>query len=64
MADDTYHVHDTRFAALDRVVAAAQSVVNHWHEFGPEYGLDENIEGLYQALKQWNRFWPAEVTDG
>jgi len=64
VADDTYHVRDTRFAALDSVVAAAQSVVGHWHEFGAEYGLDECMEGLERALRQWQRFWPGEEPHG
>jgi hypothetical protein len=30
----------------------ARAVVNHWDEFGPEFGFDETIERLRRALKQ------------
>lgn len=64
MADDTFQVHDTRLVAIDRVLVMAGQVVHHWHEFGPEYDFARVVEGLEQALKQWNRFWPEEVRHG
>jgi len=30
----------------------ARAVVNHWDEFGPEFGFDETVECLRMALKQ------------
>jgi len=46
------------------VLVMAGQVVHHWHEFGPEYDFARVVEGLEQALKQWNRFWPEEVRHG
>lgn len=64
MADETFLVHDTRLVAIDRVLAAARRAVQHWDEFGPEAEFQVCIDDLAQALIQWNRFWPPEVTHG
>ncbi|HEY5865367.1 MAG TPA: hypothetical protein VI542_07415 [Candidatus Tectomicrobia bacterium] len=60
MSDDLYAVHDTRLAAIDRVLVAAGRAVHHWNEFGPEAEFTRKIDDLEAALKQWNRFWGQE----
>lgn len=62
MPDDLYNVHDTRLAAIDRVLVQAGRVVHHWNEFGHAYEFAREIEALEAALKQWNRFWRQEDT--
>lgn len=62
MPDDLYGVHDTRLAAIDRVLVQAGRVVNHWNEFGSGAEFEYEIEILETALKQWNRFWRQEDT--
>ena len=34
----------------ERLRLAAKAVCDHWAEFGPEYGFDETMEGLYRAM--------------
>lgn len=36
---------------FERLRLAAKAVCDHWAEFGPEYGFDETMEGLYRALR-------------
>ena len=57
MADDLYAVHDTRLAAIDRVLVHAGRVVHHWDEFGPGSDFEQEMVILAAALRQWNRFW-------
>ena len=59
-----FQVRDTRFAALDNVIAAAKAVVHNWNEFGAEGGLQEYMEALEATLNCWNAFWPGESSHG
>ena len=60
MADNLYGVHDTRLAAIDRVLVQSGRVVHHWYEFGPGSDFAQEIDLLAMTLKQWNRFWMQE----
>lgn len=37
--------------AITALMRTAKGLVNHWYEFGPEYGFDEWVDGLDRALK-------------
>lgn len=34
------------------LLSAASAVINHWYEFGPEYGFDRDMDRLSQARAQ------------
>jgi hypothetical protein len=38
-------------AVLKETAHHSRAVVNHWHEFGPEYGFEEQVHALETWLK-------------
>ncbi len=39
-------------AKLRHVTGCAKQVIDHWHEFGPEHGLDEYMHHLELAVRK------------
>lgn len=43
-------IGDAITSRLDTMQNAIASVINHWDEFGPDFGFDERIDAARKAL--------------
>jgi len=43
-----------KFEELNKVYKNAKAVVQHWNEFGPEYGHEEHVDSLEKSIKKYH----------